>query len=225
MEYTDIRNDTPITTQAAGDSVPAGWTGVTMGFPTDRTVLDFFREQVRRQPGAPAVQDGRRVMSYRELDLCSNRIAHELLRRGLKPEESVAVLLPASCEFLAAILGALKAGGTYFPVATDIPDKRLEYLLTDSQSRLVLSDEPGIRRLPAWSGNALDAARLMLPAGQESERDPQIPVSPGHRAYITYTSGSTGQPKGVEIEHRALTNFVCCCHQRFAITARSTALA
>lgn len=213
----------PVRACVVGEAVPSEWTGWTCEFPTDRTVVDWFQEMVRQQPDRPAVQEGSRRMTYRELDCCANRIAHELLRRGLKPEETVAVYLSASCEFLAAILGVLKAGGTYFPVATDIPDKRLEYLLTDSQSRYVLSDLAGIRRLPKWSGKVLETAGIMQPAGNEWDRAPQIPADPGRRAYITYTSGSTGQPKGVEIEHRALTNFVFCCQRRFAITARDRA--
>jgi surfactin family lipopeptide synthetase A len=177
-------------------------------FPQEASVVDFFREQAGRQPDAPAVQEDGRILTYRALDLYSNRVAHELLRRGLKPEETVAVFLPASGAFLAAVLGVLKAGGTYFPVATDMPDKRLEYLLTDSQSRLVLSDQSGLRRLPAWSGKVLEVARLILPADGETERDPQISADPRRRAYITYTSGSTGQPKGVMVEHVSAVNYL-----------------
>ncbi len=194
-----------------------------MPFPRERSVLDFFCEKVRAQPDALAVKDAGRVMTYGELDLCSNRVANELCRRGLKLEESVVVLLPASCEFLAAIIGVLKAGGTYFPVATDTPVKRLEYLLGDSGSRLALSDEAGRERCSGWSGMVLDVALIIEQSNAETDRDPNIPSDPNRRAYITYTSGSTGQPKGVEIEHHALMNFVCCCLRRFDITAQDRA--
>ena len=82
--------------------------GVEMPFPRERSVLDFFREKVHERPDALAVKDAGRRMTYGELDLCSNRVANEILRRGLKLEEPVAVLLPASFDFLAAILGVLK---------------------------------------------------------------------------------------------------------------------
>ena len=208
---------------AGGDVVPREWNGFETPFPRDRSVVDFFREQVRARPESEAIQDGPRRMTYRELDLRSNRVANQLLANGLKLEEAVVVFLPASCEFIAVILGVLKAGGTYFPMATDTPAKRLEYLLLNSGSRLVLTDAPGREHFKDWPGAVMEVAQLVAAAGVEADRDPDIPFDPSRRAYVTYTSGSTGQPKGVEIEHHALTNFVCCCRQRFAITAQDRA--
>jgi len=205
------------------DPIPREWNGHTVPFPRESTVLDFFRLRVQAQPGAVAIDDGQKLMSYQELDLHSNRVANELRRRGLELEESVAVFLPASCEFLAAIIGVLKAGGAYFPVATDIPVKRLEYLLGDSRSRLVLSNAAGGKHFSGWSGTVLDIARIIEPSKAEMDQYPDIPSHPKRRAYITYTSGSTGNPKGVEIEHRALTSFVCSCHRRFDITTKDRA--
>ena len=214
----------PLTAPAIGDvPVPPEWNGFEMPFPLDRSGVDFFREQVRARPENVAIQDGPRRMTYRELDLHSNRVAHGLLERGLKLEEAVVVFLPASCEFLAAIIGVLKAGGTYFPVATDTPPKRLEFLLLNSGSQLVLTDAPGRGHFKDWPGAVLEAAQLVAPASVEADRDPGIASNPNRRAYVTYTSGSTGQPKGVEIEHHALTNYVCCCRQRFDITAQDRA--
>ncbi len=208
---------------AEGSPVPAPWTGRNVPYPYERSVVDFIREKVLQQPEAPAVQDGGRVMSYRELDLCSNRVAQHLLQCGLQDEDVVAVYLSASWEFLVAVLGVLKAGGTYFPVATDIPDKRLEYLLADSRSRWVLTDQSGRQHLASFSVVNLEIMELMARAETGADMDPQILFNPKRRAYITYTSGSTGQPKGVEIEHGALMNFVCCCQERFNITSSDRA--
>lgn len=199
------------------------WNGVDMAFPRERTVLDFFKAQVQARPEAVTVKEGQRLMTYEELDVRSNRVANELRRRGLQLEEAVALLLPASCEFLVAILGILKAGGSYFPIDTETPAKRLEFLLKDSQSRLVLSDATGLERLREWSGRALDLAQIIDRSSAEGDKNPEVPSDPNRRAYITYTSGSTGQPKGVEIEHHSLTNLVCCFHQRFQLTGQDRA--
>jgi amino acid adenylation domain-containing protein len=196
------------------------WNGVAMAFPRERTVLDFFQAQVQARPEAVAVKEDQRLMTFAELDLLSNRVANELQRQGLQLEEAVALLLPASCEFLVAILGILKAGGSYFPIDMETPAKRREFLLTDSRSRFVLADTTGLERLREWSGMALDVAQIIGHSGAGVDNNPGVPSDPNRRAYITYTSGSTGQPKGVEIEHHSLTNLVCYYHQRLQLAGQ-----
>jgi amino acid adenylation domain-containing protein len=203
--------------------VPRKWNETEAPFPRERTVLDFFRARVQSQPESVAIKESQRLMTYRELDLCSSLVANELRRRGLKIEESVVVFLPASCEFLAAIMGVLKAGGTYVPVDMDTPIKRLEFLLKDSASRLMLSNKAGMERLREWSGTMLDLAQILSTSSPEAGKDLSVPSDPDRRAYITYTSGSTGQPKGVEIEHHGLTNLVCHFHRHLKLTAQDRA--
>ena len=95
-------------------AIPPEWNGTEVPFPREHTVLDFFRKQVEAQPESVAVKDLQSLMTYRELDSKSNRVANELKARGLKPEEAVMILLPKCGELLAAVVGVLKAGGTYF---------------------------------------------------------------------------------------------------------------
>lgn len=181
-------------------------------------ILQLFQDQVGRHPDAPAVEDNGSILSYRALDLASDRVAAELLRRGLKSEDVIAVFLPACSEYLIAILGVLKAGGTYFPLATDLPEMRLRFLLDDSGSSFVMTDVAGVTRLADCTCTVLEvAATTALACGAGEAVRPGTP-EPNRRAYVTYTSGSTGQPKGVEIEQGSLANFVRCCQQRFAIT-------
>ncbi|HEU5395954.1 MAG TPA: amino acid adenylation domain-containing protein, partial [Verrucomicrobiae bacterium] len=199
------------------------WTGTCAPFRKNCTVIDLLQEQKEARPEAIAIKDSRRSLTYRELDVASDRVAVELLRRGLQREEAVMIVLPASCEFLTAIVGVLKAGGTYFPVDGDIPAKRMEYLFQDSGSRFVLSD--GRHLLPEHADRILDFRKILSHTGAETSGWSR--PDPAQRAYITYTSGSTGKPKGVEIEHHALVNFVWNCHQRFKMSAtdRSSLLA
>jgi len=204
------------------NSFPPEWNGVEVSFPRAISVLDFFRSMVQAQPDAVAVKEGNRLMTYRELDGHSNRVANDLLQRGVKLEEAVVILLPASCDFLAAVVGILKAGGTYFPIDVDVPVKRIEFLLSDTGCRFVLSDVAGMERLKAWPGKVLELKEI-LSSSTEAAKDPHVPADPNRRAYITYTSGSTGLPKGVQIEHHALTNFVCYYHRRLKLTAQDRA--
>ena len=204
----------------SSDVVPQEWIGQKSAFPCVQSVLDFFREAVQTHPENVAVEEEGRRATYRELDECSNHVANALRRHGLRHEEAVAVFLPASFEFLVAIIGLLKAGGAYVPVATDAPIKRLEFLLSDCHCRLAISNAGGRDHFAMWSGKLLEIETIIQPAGVERDSNPAMGANPGDRAYVIYTSGSTGRPKGVEIEHHSLTNFVCCYRQRLNLTAQ-----
>jgi amino acid adenylation domain-containing protein len=228
VSLSDADRSRPLVVPLADRSpVPCELIGTGIAFLRERSVLDFFQAQVQSQPESVAIKEGTRLMTYAELDLCANRVANELCRRGVKLEESVVVFLPASCEFLIAVIGVLKAGGTYFPVDDSTPTKRLEFLLNDSHSRLVLSNEAGMNRLHDWSGKALDLAQIIRPSKAAADKNPGVPSDSHRTAYLLYTSGSTGQPKGVQIEHHSLTNFVCHYHHHFNLTPqdRSSMLA
>lgn len=199
-------------------SVPAEWMGKEVPYPFNSSVVDFIREKVRLQPNAPAVQDGPRVMSFGELDRKSDLVAEELLKRGLRLEEPVVTMTPLSCEYLAAIFGILKAGGCYFPIDIETPAKRLEFLLADCKTRFVLSDSVSMERLKNWPGSVINLMEVVNNNAGLSGKN--IPSDPSRVAYLLYTSGSTGQPKGVQIEHRSLTNFVCFYHQRFNLSPK-----
>jgi amino acid adenylation domain-containing protein len=201
-------------------AVPREWNGQEIPFPVELSVVDFFRTQVQARPEALAVKEGDRLMTYAELDLHSNRIAYELRRNGLLLEQPVAVLRNMSCEFIAAILGVLKAGGSYLPIALDTPKRRLQFLMEDSGSHFVLTDAANVERFSQWSGLTLELARIISASGKEADKDMGLPSDPHRRAYITYTSGSTGQPKGVEIEHHSWTNFVWHYHQQLGLSAQ-----
>jgi amino acid adenylation domain-containing protein len=197
--------------------------GMDAPFPRERSVVDFLREYSQMQPDALAVRDGGGSMTYGELDRQSNLVAHDFQQRGLHLEDPVAILLPASGDYVVAMLGILKAGGSYLPIDPDAPVNRLEFLLQDSGSRFALTDAKGIKRLGDWPGTVLELAQIIAKPGTEPRQVSGMPSDPGRRAYIVYTSGSTGQPKGVEIEHHSLTNLVCAYHERFKLAAQDRA--
>ncbi|MDC0671968.1 non-ribosomal peptide synthetase [Nannocystis radixulma] len=185
------------------------WNDTAAEFPRDRCVHALFEEQARRTPDAPALvfdaDDGRpRRLTYRELDARAERLAEALRGAGVGPGQFVVLRLPGSLDMVAAMLAVLKAGGAYVPVDPDVSAERLEFILTDTRARLLLTSERMPERaVPASSSvlhldddAAVDAAR--------AHAGPSIGAAPSDLAYVIYTSGSTGQPKGVLVEHHSL---------------------
>ncbi|MFE5587059.1 amino acid adenylation domain-containing protein, partial [Kitasatospora sp. NPDC056531] len=152
----------------------------------EAAVPELFTRQVGVTPDAVAVVAGGTELTYRELDLRSNRLARALIRQGVRPETPVAVLLDRSADLVVAILAIIKAGGAYVPLDSRFPSSRIDLILRESGAALVLTQE-------------------VLTALMQSEPDPsgiEVPCEPEQLAYIMYTSGSTGRPKGVAVTHR-----------------------
>ncbi|WP_296268056.1 non-ribosomal peptide synthase/polyketide synthase [Pseudomonas sp. UBA6562] len=190
----------------------------TRAYPQGRSVHALVEAQAARAPQAAAlVQDGQ-VLSYGELNRSANRLAHHLLRRGVRLGDRVAVCLPRSFERLVAVLAVLKAGAAYVPVDPGYPGERIAYLLHDSAPTLVLADASTTHLLG-------DAAQVLLDRDAwqgEAQDDPHIAgLDAQQLAYVVYTSGSTGQPKGVMVEHRTLCNLVHWHCEAFELGAGS----
>lgn len=162
-----------------------------------------------RRPEATALEDGRRRMTYRELDARSNQLAHLLRGLGTGPEKPVALCLDRGIEAVVAMLAVLKAGGYYVPLDPGYPDARIRYVLDDVGAGVVLCRPQDTARLAGFAGLRsvpLDAASAVL------DGLPETPVEagtvPDNLAYVTYTSGSTGRPKGVQVTHRGIVRLV-----------------
>ncbi|MCS7475599.1 non-ribosomal peptide synthetase [Umezawaea endophytica] len=166
--------------------------------PTGATVLDLFAEQVLRDPSATAVvADGARC-SYGELDARSDRLARRLLRLGVRPERPVGVLAERSANLVVALLAVLKAGGAYVPLDSRAPDERMATILAEAGVSVLLTD--GTWRTAA---ERVHGGHLVLLDEDEAEDPVDVPVVlPDNLAYVVFTSGSTGVPKGVAARHR-----------------------
>ncbi|WP_452603487.1 amino acid adenylation domain-containing protein, partial [Saccharothrix hoggarensis] len=168
------------------------------------TITSLFTAQVRRRPDATAVLADGTSLSYAELDARANRLAHHLLRRGLRAEEPVALLLGRSADLVVAELAVVKAGGAYVPLDTRSPAERLAVLLAETGAGVLVTDRS--RRDTAASTHdghvvVMDHADLSA----EPATDPDVSPHPDNLAYAMYTSGSTGVPKGVAVRHRDVT--------------------
>ncbi|PON09611.1 non-ribosomal peptide synthetase [Candidatus Entotheonella serta] len=167
-----------------------------------------FEAQVVCTPEAIAAISGSHHLSYRVLNARANILAHHLRQRGVGAEISVGVYLDRSVELLIGLLGILKAGAAYVPLDLTWPLPRLAYVLRDSGMPLVLTRTSLAATLPEDSPPSLCLDDLSWEASPHAALNPSHTVLATNLAYVMYTSGSTGQTKGVRIEHRALTNYL-----------------
>ncbi len=182
------------------------WSGADLDYPRERCIHELFEEQARHQPGAPAVSFLGESWSYRELDRRAGLVAEELRSLGVGPEVPVGLLTERSLEMVAGVLGILKAGGAYVPLDPSYPGDRLGWMLRDTGVPVVLAQERLLEDLPAGPWRAVGLEDLCRRSG--STAGVPAVVSPDNLAYILYTSGSTGQPKGVAVPHRAVVRLV-----------------
>ncbi|MFB8079608.1 amino acid adenylation domain-containing protein [Streptomyces sp. NPDC056013] len=175
----------------------------------DARFHELFEERARRHPDrVAAVHRGRR-WTYRDLNLRANRLARALLDQGMKPEETVAVVLPRDLCWMAGVLAIFKAGGTYLPVDPDYPSDRIATMLRRAACRFVLTGPGSTGHLgqalqPPGEPAVVDASCVAEGGGDGG--DLGIPVPADALAYVFFTSGSTGEPKGALVEHAGMLN-------------------
>ncbi len=178
-----------------------------------------FSAQARATPDRTAVSLSSTHVTYGELDERSTRFARVLARRGVGPDTTVALFFDRSIELLVSVLAVLKAGAAYVPIDPSYPASRLAYLLRDARVRTVLTQPALAARVPAFDGDVIrvdpdGAAEATREEERESDTWDALPVSlelsvsPDDLAYVMYTSGSTGEPKGVQIPHRGVLRLV-----------------
>jgi amino acid adenylation domain-containing protein len=172
------------------------------------SVPESVSEQAKRRPEATAVGSGSEKVTYRDLDVRANQLAHYLRAKGVDSEQVVGLHLERSILSVTAALAVLKAGGAYLPLDPSLPAERLRYMLTDAGIRLALSRSEISERLPKDTWSVLDLDSLGSTLGGYPANCPQVAVTDKNLAYVIYTSGSTGQPKGVEATHGGLRNLV-----------------
>jgi amino acid adenylation domain-containing protein/non-ribosomal peptide synthase protein (TIGR01720 family) len=188
-------------------------------FPSRDSVLELFEEHVTRHPRRPAVACEDQVLTYAQLDARANQLAWHLRSLGIGPEGRVAVCLERSVDTVVALLGIWKAGAAYGPLDTEWPASRLEALVRAVSVQAVVTTSPHAAVLASAPAPvvALDTLAEHL-SGLSASRPPAA-LRPQHVAYVLFTSGSTGQPKGVAVAHAQLLNYVQAATQRLGLEA------
>jgi amino acid adenylation domain-containing protein len=177
----------------------------------DLRVHELFEQRVEAYPDAIAAELGNQQLTYRELNARANRLGRALLARGLRREGVVAVVTERNLDWMAAVLAIFKAGGVYLPLEPHFPASRIGKALSRAECGLVLTErgsnatlDRALDSLPGIETLFIDAAY----AEEHSDGNLGIDVAPDQLAYILFTSGSTGEPKGAMCEHAGMLNHI-----------------
>lgn len=196
-----------ILSSAETQQIINGFNDTKTDYPSDQTVHQLFETQASRTPEQVAVIVDRlntqQTLSYRQLNDKANQLARVLRVKGICNDQIVGIISERSAEMVIGILAILKAGGAYLPIDPNCPTERLQYMIEDSKTRLVLAQKPFIDNV-VFAGDLINLDDENLYSVEDS--NVMNINQPTDLAYIIYTSGSTGKPKGTMIEHHSLVN-------------------
>jgi amino acid adenylation domain-containing protein len=202
------------------------WNATDAPFP-DRCLHELVAERAALAPGAVAViggADGARL-TYGELERRANKLARHLQSLGVGPETLVGIAVSRSPAMVVGLLGILKAGGAYVPIDPTYPQDRVAYMLENAEAPVVVTEDALVDRLPLGGARVvrIDSDWPQIDSGDDTA--PASGAGSENLAYVIYTSGSTGNPKGVQIPHRALVNFVTTMGRQPGLSADDALLA
>ncbi|PSF37373.1 non-ribosomal peptide synthase [Aphanothece hegewaldii CCALA 016] len=209
------------------------WNNTHTKYPQERCFHQLFEQQVEKTPDAIAVVFEQETLTYRELNEKANQLAQYLLNLGVKSESIIGIYLERSLLMVITLLGILKSGSVYVPLDPTYPKERITFMIEDSGCSILITQEKFLTTLPHHSAKIICVDKdweIIQPVGVWFPN----PISPNsispnpsdkeNLAYIIYTSGSTGQPKGVQILHKALVNFLTSMQQTLQLTENDSLL-
>lgn len=206
-------------TPAQRQQIVVDWNRTQRPYPPGQCLHEMVEAQAARSEASVIVEHEGQVCSYSDLNRRANQLARFLLAQGVVPEEPIGVFAQRSLEMLVATLGILKAGGAYLPLNPEHPPERLGRVLADAAIRVVLTHRPLAEACRAWNVTALAVDDEGLGLSHLDASNLAGIVSPDQLAYVMYTSGSTGAPKGVMITHRAACDRLWWVRERFPLEA------
>jgi amino acid adenylation domain-containing protein len=229
----------PLLTPAEEQLMLVEWNRTAADLPHDRCLHEHFQDRAAAQPDAVAVWEGGEATTFAEVNARANRLARHLAGLGVAPGSVVGVALPRSADLLVALLAVLKAGGCYLPMDPAYPAERLAFLRRDGACDAVLATPATATALPEGPGRLLilppppddpwqDAAADTVDpdeAARAARRDLPARARPDDLCYVIHTSGSTGEPKGIELRHRGVVNNLTDLNGRFGIGPGDAVLA
>ncbi len=187
----------------------------------DVCMHELFEEQVQKTPNYIAAEYEGKTLTYKQLDEASNKLAHLLIDKGVVPDTPVGLVMNRSLNLVISILGILKAGGAYLPIEVGTPASRLEQILTDAEAFLCVTDQQLFLQRRQIEEICLEDLEKLFkyPAAK-----PKIALSPKNLISVYYTSGSTGNPKGVSSTHQGWVNRMCWMQNIHQLKEKETVL-
>ncbi|MDY6838555.1 MAG: amino acid adenylation domain-containing protein [Thermodesulfobacteriota bacterium] len=207
----------PLLTAPERHQLLVEWNNTRTEYPGKQWVHQLFESQVERTPDAVAVVFGDQQITYDELNRRANRLAWYLRRLGVGPDVLVGICLERSLDMVAALLAVLKAGGGYVPLDPSYPRERLAFMLEDAPMTALFTQTGLLETLPKHGAKTVCLDSGLEDLTREGETNPVNEGSTESLAYVLYTSGSTGLPKGVAMTHRSLSNLICWQVQNSAL--------
>ncbi len=195
-------------TESEKSQILIEWNDTTTDYPKDQCIHQLFEIQTEQTPDHVAVVFEDKQFTYRELNARANQLAHYLKKRGVGPEVLVGVCVERSVEMVIGLLGILKAGGAYVPLDSTFPKERLAFMIEEAQLPIILTQERLLKALPATQTEVVCLDTVWEAFIQESTENLISDVEVDNLAYVSYTSGSAGRPKGVCIPHRGVLRLV-----------------
>ncbi|MDB9396157.1 non-ribosomal peptide synthetase [Microcystis aeruginosa] len=208
----------PLLTEVEAKELLKDWNATEKDYPFHHCVHHLFEEQAARTPAAVAVVFEGQELTYQELNIQANQLAHYLQSLGVNSEVLVGIYLERSLLVIVGLLAVLKAGGAYIPLDPDYPQQRLTYMAEDAQISLLLTQESLLDSLPVEDVGVIVLDKLAEKLTVESSENPLSEVAPENLLCLLYTSGSTGKPKGVMLTHAALVNHSWGISEVFGLT-------
>ena len=209
----------PMLTTAETNQLLGDWRSAQVSYP-QRPLFHEITQHALERPQVVAVSFKNQALSYGELEARSNRLAHYLREQGVGPGTRVAVCIEPSLDIALCLLGIFKAGGAYVPVDPTYPPERQTVILEDVKPRVLLTQSHLRSRLPPTPAQLLDMDSCFVPGSdgplsRYPATAPNVAVHVDDVAFIVYTSGTTGKPKGVLLTHANLVNYIRVAQERY----------
>ena len=201
-------SELPLLTRTERHQLLVEWNDTQAEYPRDTCIHHLFESQAKRTPNAIAATFKDQQLTYWELNVRANQLAHHLREIGVGPDVLVALCVERSLEMVVGLLGILKAGGAYVPLDPTYPQDRLAFMLSDSRASVLLTRQDLLSGLAEHEARAVLLDADLKAIGREGKENPVGGARANNLAYTIYTSGSTGQPKGVLVTHQSLCNLV-----------------
>ncbi|KAG8149329.1 non-ribosomal peptide synthetase/type I polyketide synthase [Burkholderia catarinensis] len=216
----------PLTSDAERSLLTVEWNRTEMDFgdAAAQPLHRLFEQQVERTPDAVAAVYDDVALTYAELNLHANRLAHRLIELGVAPDSLVGVAMERSLDMIVALLAILKAGGAYVPVDPEYPAERVRFMIDNAQLRWLLTQQHLLDALPDSDARVIVVDRDTLDLDAAPASNPAPVLSGDNLAYMIYTSGSTGRPKGALNTHRAITNRILWMQHAYTLGADDAVL-